>query len=80
MATLELKNNLLRMVAATDDPLILEQITALLTSLREEADWWDQISDAEKKKIEEGMRQSAARQTVPHEVVRAEVNRLLGKN
>lgn len=80
MATLELKNNLLRMVAETDDPLILKQITALLASLREEADWWDLITEAEKKKIEEGMRQTASGNTVPHEAVRADANRLLGKN
>ena len=80
MATLELKNNLLRMVAETDDPLILKQITALLASLRDEADWWDLISEAEKNKIEEGMKQAAAQETIPHELVRDEVNKLLGKN
>lgn len=78
MATLELKNNLLRMVAETDDPLILKQITALLSALRDEADWWDLISEAEKKKIEEGMKQKSAGQTVPHDVVRTDINRLLG--
>ena len=78
MSALELKNNLLRMVVETDDPLLLKQIIALFATLRQEKDWWDLISDAEKQKIELGMRQAAEGKIVSHEVVRAEVRQLLG--
>ena len=78
MSALELKNNLLRMVVETDDPLLLKQIIALFATLRQEKDWWDLISDAEKQKIELGMRQAAEGKIVSHKVVRAEVRQLLG--
>ena len=78
MSALELKNNLLRMVIETDDPLLLKQVIALFATLRQEKDWWDLLSDAEKQKIELGMRQAAEGKIVSHEVVRAEVRQLLG--
>ena len=77
MSALELKNNLLRMVVETDDPLLLKQIIALFATLRQEKDWWDLISDAEKQKIELGMRQAAEGKIVSHEAVRAEVRKIL---
>ncbi|MFN0216713.1 MAG: hypothetical protein ACKVT2_20845 [Saprospiraceae bacterium] len=80
MATSELKNDLHRMVDDTNDPLILKEIAALFAALREEGgDWWDLISDEEKEKIELGRAQAAAGQTVPHEVVRAKAQRIIGK-
>ncbi len=78
MSALELKNNLLRMVIETDDPLLLKQVIALFATLRQEKDWWDLLSDAEKQKIELGMRQAAEGKIVSHEVVRAEVRQVLG--
>ena len=77
MSVLELKNNLLRMVVETDDPLLLKQVIAIFATLRQEKDWWDLISEAEKQKIELGMKQAAEGKTVSHEVVRAEVQKIL---
>ena len=80
MATTELKNDLHRMVDATNDQLILKEIAALFAALREEGgDWWDLISDEEKEKIELGRAQAAAGQTVPHEVVRTKAARIIGQ-
>jgi len=68
------------MVDETNDPLILKEIAALFAALREEGgDWWDLISDEEKEKIELGRAQAAAGQTVPHEVVRAKAQRIIGQ-
>ena len=68
------------MVNDTNDPLILKEIAALFASLREEGgDWWDLISAEEKEKIELGRAQAASGQTVPHEVVRAKAQRIIGK-
>ncbi len=78
MSALELKNDLLRMVVETDDPLVLKQIIALFATLRQEKDWWDLISEAEKQKIELGRKQAAEGKIVPHMAVRAEVNKILG--
>jgi predicted transcriptional regulator len=80
MVPTELKNDLHRMVDETNDPLILKEIAALFAALREEGgDWWDLISEEEKEKIELGRAQAAAGQTVPHEVVRAKAQRIIGK-
>ncbi len=77
MSTLQLKESLHKMVVETDDPLILEQVAALFAALRQDEDWWDLISETEKRKIEIGMAQAAARQIVPHEMVREEAKRIL---
>ncbi|MDO8366121.1 MAG: hypothetical protein Q7T20_04925 [Saprospiraceae bacterium] len=80
MVPTELKNDLHRMVDETNDPLILKEIAALFAALREEGGaWWDLISEEEKEKIELGRAQAAAGQTVPHEVVRAKAQRIIGK-
>jgi hypothetical protein len=80
MVPTELKNDLHRMVDETNDPLILKEIAALFAALREEGgDWWDLISEEEKEKFELGRAQVAAGQTVPHEVVRAKAQRIIGK-
>lgn len=80
MSTLELKDKLHRLVLETDDPLILKQIVALFASLREEEDWWDLISEEEKKQIEIGARQAAARQVVSWESVQGKARKILDKN
>lgn len=78
MSALELKNNLLRMVIETDDPLLLKQLIAIFATIRQEKDWWDLISEEEKQKIEIGMRQAAEGKTMPHDAVKVEVRKLLG--
>ncbi len=78
MSALELKNNLLRMVIETDDPLLLKQLIAIFATMRQEKDWWDLISEEEKQKIELGMQQAADGKTVSHEAVRMEVYKILG--
>ncbi len=42
------------MVVETNDPDILAQIAALFASQRGEEDWWDTLSEGEKKRIEAG--------------------------
>ncbi|MBK8922181.1 MAG: hypothetical protein IPM81_11855 [Saprospirales bacterium] len=66
-----------RMVDETEDPLILKQVAALFESLLRDEDWWNLISEEEKRKIEIGMTQAAAGRTVPHETVREEAKRIL---
>lgn len=72
MGTLELKNDLLRMVAETDDPLILKQMIALFATLKSEGDWWDLLDEADKQKIEEGRIDKENGNTYTNEHVRAQ--------
>ena len=78
MSVAELKNNLHRMVVETEDPEILAQIAALFTSLLGEEDWWDSLSNEQKKKIEEGEADSEAGRSAPYSQVKERVKDILG--
>ena len=78
MSVAELKNNLHRMVVETNDPEILAQIAALFTSLLGEEDWWDSLSNEQKKKIEEGEADAEAGRTVPYSEVKEKTKGILG--
>ncbi len=79
MSVAGLKNNLHRMVVETDDPEILAQMAALFASLLGEEDWWDSLSNEEKKKIELGEADSEAGRTVPYSQVKEKTKGMLGK-
>ena len=78
MSVAEIKNNLHRMVVETDDPEILAQIAALFASLLGEQDWWDLLSNEEKKKIELGEEDSEAGRSAPYSQVKERVKDILG--
>ncbi|MCB0598417.1 MAG: hypothetical protein H6557_08625 [Lewinellaceae bacterium] len=78
MSVAEIKNNLHRMVVETDDPEILAQIAALFASLLGEQDWWDFLSNEEKKKIERGEADAEAGRTAPYSQVKERVKDILG--
>jgi hypothetical protein len=77
MTTIELKNDLLRMIAETDDPAKLQLLLEWFGIIREEKDWWLEISERERQLILEGRKQLADGEGIPHEQVRAKVKRLL---
>lgn len=77
MSTLQLKDALHRMVVETEDPLILRQVMAFFASLRQEEDWWNLLSDAEKNAIEAGMAQASSGKTVAHTSVREAAESIL---
>lgn len=77
MTTIELKNDLLRMIAATDDPTKLQLMVEWFGIVREEKDWWLEISEQERQLILKGRNQLAAGQGIPHEQVRLKVKNLL---
>jgi len=78
--TLELKNNLHKLIAETDDKDILSKVQSYLTTLKtKNIDWWDTISSAEKESIKTGLKQLANGEGKPHEEVKQKVNKLLYK-
>lgn len=77
MSTIELKNNLLRMIAETDDPVKLQLILEWFGMIREEKDWWLEISEKERQLIQEGRKQLLEGKGIPHEEVRLKVRNLL---
>ena len=80
MNTAELKSNLHRMIVETDDLSILDKIQAYFTQLKSNSiDWWDMLSETDKKNIEKGQNQLQNGNKIPHELVRKRVNNLLEK-
>jgi len=67
ITALEIKNNLLKVVAETDDTNVLNQVQTYFKSLVKEKDWWELISDNERKDIRKGQIQSAEGKGISNE-------------
>lgn len=77
-----LKNELHRLVMETDNPQVLRQVKSIFEILLhggEAEDWWDNLSEKEKMLLQKGLQQLDNGERIPHEVVRKEINQLLGK-
>ena len=79
MSTAKLKSNLHRLIVETDDKDILSQVEAFFQALIQGQDWWDVISDEERRMIELGKRQIDNGQGISHEQVKAQVRKLFDK-
>jgi hypothetical protein len=80
MTSAILKNELHRLVVQTDNVQVLRQIKSIFEILLrsgEEGDWWDTLSEREKRLIERGLAQLENGERLPHQVVRDEINQLL---
>ncbi len=77
MSTAELKNSLHKMVVETDDPDILKQVAALFASLLGEKDWWDLLSEEEKKKIQLGAVEAEKKEVTPYSKVKEKAKDML---
>ena len=74
MSTTELKYNLVKLIESINDNRTLQALYTLLSKkVATEIDFWDQLSDEEKKGIEEGLAQIERGETIPHEEVMAEI-------
>ena len=51
-----------------------EDLQNTITDIREAADWWDEISEAEKQSIKKGIEQADAGQLTPHLEAMASIN------
>jgi hypothetical protein len=74
MSVAQMKNDLHRMVVETDDPDILIQMKALFYSVLGNQDWWDNISEEEKRRIELSQSDLDQSRTIPFEAVRQKVD------
>ena len=82
MSTAELKNYLHQLIVETNDASVLKKVKAYFASLQKESnekDWWDTISEEEKKKIKTGIQQLKQGKGVPHNEVRKKADQLLKK-
>ena len=65
----ELKGDLLNWLEEVEDGAILQQVQAI----KEGDDWWNQISDTERKAIDSGLKQLDNGQSYTHEEVMSRV-------
>lgn len=60
------------MILNTEKPSVLAKVEAVFKK-EEGVDWWDEISDAERAAIEEGLSEADRGELIPHEEVMKEV-------
>ena len=66
------KLELVQHILNTEKPSVLAKVEAVFK--REKgADWWDEISEAEKEEIEKGIAEADSGQLIPHAKVMKEV-------
>lgn len=74
MNVLELKSDLHHLIDKINDKSILNAVRTILSKQAEKStDWWDEISEAEKKSIEQGLAEADRGKFIPHEEVMKEV-------
>ena len=76
MSVTELKNSLTELINTTDDADTLEQMIAFYRQLRNDDDWWDELSTEQQALIKNGSLQAAEGQIVSKEHVREAVFRI----
>jgi len=76
MNTVELKSGLHKIIDSIEGNDKLKAVYAILSKLsigKKEVDWWDQISEAEKQAIEEGLASIERGEVYTHEEVMKEI-------
>ncbi|MCC7466515.1 MAG: hypothetical protein IT261_09610 [Saprospiraceae bacterium] len=70
---------MLKLIVETDDPILLQQAIAFLSSIKGEKDWWDLITEEKKRKITQGFENAKHQQTLTHQQVKSEIHQILKK-
>ncbi len=76
--TLNEKKTKIKKLVESADAHVLHMVYLLLEGDLK-SDWWDEISDAEKKSIEKGLAQADKGELVPHEQVMKKYKKWLTK-
>jgi predicted transcriptional regulator len=66
------KLELVQLILNTEKPSVLAKVEAIFKK-EKGADWWDEISEAEKEEIEKGIAEADRGELIPHEEVMKEV-------
>ena len=66
------KLELVQLILNTEKPSVLAKVEAIFKK-EKGADWWDEISEAEKEEIEKGIAEADSGQLIPHAKVMKEV-------
>lgn len=79
MTIAEIKVDILRQIAATNDKTFLQEVLTYIRQLRQDQDWWDELEADDITSIEEGNRQLENGEGIPHDKVRKKAKQILGK-
>ena len=74
------KQNLMEWISKLEDKSIIKDLKFLRDNFAKEKDWWDDLSEAEKKGIEEGLRDIEEGRTYTYEQVKDEVKKWFTKS
>lgn len=66
------KLKLVQMIINTDKPALLKKVEEIFKK-ETAVDWWDEISEAERKSIEQGLAEADRGELIAHEEVMKEV-------
>lgn len=66
------KLELVQMILNTEKPTVLAKVEAVFKK-EKGTDWWDEIGEAERNAIEEGLAEADRGELIPHEEVMKEV-------
>ncbi len=73
MDAIELKSDLHNLIDKVNDTSILMTIRNILSKQTEESDWYDQLSESERKLIDQGLAEADSGDLIPHQEVMREV-------
>ncbi len=81
MSTVDLKLSLHQLIDGVSDNSVLEAVYTLLSkaTANQEENWYNSLSDKDKASIELGIQQADKGESIPHEQVMSEIDKLLGR-
>ncbi|HBS87071.1 MAG: hypothetical protein A2W91_02535 [Bacteroidetes bacterium GWF2_38_335] len=80
MSTAELKSHLHKLIVETEDMDILQKVQAYFAVLKtQKTDWWEMISESEKRTVKQGLKELREGKGIPHTEVKKKVAKLLGR-
>jgi predicted transcriptional regulator len=74
------KEILLDWISNLEDESIIEKLKMIRENLLNFKDWWDELSDEQKRSIEQGLKDAEEGRVVPYEQVKEEVKKWLTKS
>ena len=77
MQTAELKSHLHKLIDGISDNSVLQAVHTLLSKAAVSGDWWDELSEEDRKAIEIGLEQANNGELISHKQVMTEVDKLL---
>jgi phage terminase small subunit len=79
MSIAEIKVDILKYIAATNDKTFLSEVLAYIRSSRKDHDWWDDLDESDIESIEEGNRQLERGAGISNDDMRAKAKQILNQ-